>query len=171
MITYWIVGAKRETGKDIQVKVSAKNKKQAIAQANDLGILVARAFPAQRNSNAPFGHFSLHTKIAGISRQNNDGTDRQLVARMCRVGDRLTLLPDPKNTHDEFAVKVCVESGEQLGYIKSDIAPPIHVMIRDGHRAYAVVTAITGDSAEKPTVGMNIEVIYPVEAQEIMDSG
>jgi hypothetical protein len=45
----------------------------------------------------------FHTKVAGVTQQNDDGTDRQAVIRRCRRGERVDLVPEPENPVDPEA--------------------------------------------------------------------
>jgi hypothetical protein len=66
-----------------------------------IGYTVARSFKAQ---------------VHGINHGNPDGISRQKIISDCYTGEVLRLIPEPDNRYDECAIKVCRESGEQLGY-------------------------------------------------------
>jgi hypothetical protein len=68
---------------------------------------------------------AFHTKVAGITHQNDDGSERQRIASQCRPGEPLVLIPDPDNPHDENAIRVCRAYGEQLGFLNSELAPKV----------------------------------------------
>ena len=65
-------------------------------------------------------HFFAH--VAGESFRNDDGTDRQAIIARCRVGDWLFLVPEPDNAHDDNAIRVLTESGQQIGYVERGMA-------------------------------------------------
>jgi hypothetical protein len=65
---------------------------------------------------------SFHTKIAGVTYSNDDGTDRQKIIRRCKVGEALTLVREPGNPVDPNAIKILRQTGEQLGYISAGVA-------------------------------------------------
>jgi len=65
---------------------------------------------------------SFYTKVVGVTHLNPNGSSRQEIIRNCEVGERLQLVREPENPHDPSAIKVCRESGEQLGYISADLA-------------------------------------------------
>jgi hypothetical protein len=63
--------------------------------------------------------------VAGVSYNNDDGSNRQTIISRCRPGEQLMLIREPENTFDPGAVKVVRTNGWQLGYL------PAH-MTRDG---------------------------------------
>jgi len=64
-----------------------------------------------------FTQQSFRTRIAGTSYNNEDGSSRQaLIAELSR-GDELTLVHEPANTYDKYAVAVFNSAGKQLGYV------------------------------------------------------
>lgn len=65
---------------------------------------------------------SFYTKIAGATHRNSDGSDRQQIIPRCQKGERVHLIREPDNPYDPFAVKVVRASGEQLGYLPSEVA-------------------------------------------------
>ena len=54
--------------------------------------------------------------IAGLRHRGMDGTNRGRYCGRLRTGDRLDLVPEPENPHDEYAVAVR-HDGRHLGYI------------------------------------------------------
>jgi hypothetical protein len=58
-------------------------------------------------------------QVHGIYHRNSDGSSRQAAIRSCRVGELLDFVPEPDNPHDPFAIKVCRENGQQLGYLSA----------------------------------------------------
>lgn len=60
-------------------------------------------------------HFML--QVHGIYHRNSNGSSRQGIIRNCRPGEVLLFVPEPDNPHDQYAIKVCRENGEQLGYL------------------------------------------------------
>jgi hypothetical protein len=57
------------------------------------------------------------TTIAGVTKQNADGTDRQILIRVLKRGEALKLIREPNNPYDKYAIAVLRTSGEQLGYV------------------------------------------------------
>lgn len=64
----------------------------------------------------------LYTKIVGVTQKNDDGADRQKILKKCKKGELVTLIRDPKNAYDKNAIKICRESGGQLGWIDAGLA-------------------------------------------------
>jgi hypothetical protein len=60
---------------------------------------------------------TFHTRIAGVTKQNTDGTDRQALIKTLSQGEAVRLVREPNNPYDKYAVAVFRTSGEQLGYI------------------------------------------------------
>lgn len=98
---------------------------------------------------------SFYTKIVGVSHKNPDGSSRQKIIARCSVGERLRLVREPDNPHDSQAIAVVRESGEQLGYISSDVAFRLADEIDNGKRFAARISDITcgGDRSVR---GVNI---------------
>ena len=83
------------------------------------------------------------TKIAGVTHQNADGSDRQTLIKTLRPGEELKLVREPDNPYDKCAIAVFKLSGEQLGYTHGgDSLLAGH--IDGGGRASARVVAVVG---------------------------
>lgn len=69
--------------------------------------------------SAEFRHYeqTFRTTIAGVTKQNTDGTDRQALIKKLSRGEALNLVREPDNPYDKYAVAVFRTSGEQIGYI------------------------------------------------------
>lgn len=95
----------------------------------------------------PAGNRTLRLGVAGA---------RQRIIRKCSIGERLQLVPEPGNPSDKRTVRVCRQSGEQVGYL-----PRGHGLLKqimDG-RASAVVDAIRARTLAKPAMGVVLLVI------------
>ena len=68
----------------------------------------------------------------------------------CRKGDRVILIREPKNPHDENAVAVFREDGEQIGYLPRDNAEWVARVIDGGKKVEAKIKWITGGTRDKP---------------------
>ena len=63
------------------------------------------------------------TKVAGVTHENDDGTERQFILALCRDGEPLILEREPANPVDpEGAVAVFRMNGEKLGYIPRHVS-------------------------------------------------
>jgi hypothetical protein len=59
-------------------------------------------------------------QIHGIKFRNSDGSLRQEILRRCKLKEMLLLVPEPDNPVSPFAIKVCRENGECIGYVPSE---------------------------------------------------
>jgi hypothetical protein len=107
-------------------------------------------------------HF--YTKVAGVSHRNDDGTQRQRIIKRCQVHEQLVLEHDPRNRHDPNAVRVCRLHGEQLGFLKADLAPDVVNRLARGFTITAFIVNLTGGTEEAPTRGVNIVVVTAAES-------
>lgn len=83
------------------------------------------------------------SKVACVTHRNSDGTDRQKILKNCRAGEKLKLIHEPM-TQDKNAVKVCRESGEQIGWLNQILAAEIAPRLDGGSRVDAEISEITG---------------------------
>lgn len=101
---------------------------------------------------------NFYTKIAGVTFDNDNGTNRQELLRLSKPGDRLFLVPSP-NEYNDTAVKVMSDSlNEQLGWLKSELSEEIFNWIKDGNEYSAEISEITGLDDENKTLGCNIHI-------------
>lgn len=100
----------------------------------------------------------INTKVVGVSRRNEDGTSRQELIEELEVGDVLDLEREPYNEHDTDAVAVFRQDGQQLGYLRSELAANLAEQMDEGISADAVVLQVTGGDVERPSFGVNIRV-------------
>lgn len=63
-----------------------------------------------------FAQQSFRTWIAGTAYSNDDGSSRQALLSDLERGDELTLVHEPANVYDKYAVAVFC-GGKQLGYV------------------------------------------------------
>lgn len=86
---------------------------------------------------------TFRTTIAGVTKQNPDGTDRQTLIKTLSRGEAVRLVREPNNPYDKYAVAVFRISGEQLGYIPAgDRRLADHIDM--GGRVSAKVVKIVG---------------------------
>jgi hypothetical protein len=98
--------------------------------------------------------------VAGESFENPDGTSRQaLIRTRARVGATVQLVPEPDNPHDPNAVKVCLDTGEQLGYISRDDAPDLADERHTGYRHAAIIHRVIGGTPDKPSRGVLLRLV------------
>jgi MFS superfamily sulfate permease-like transporter len=106
------------------------------------------------------GGNEFYTKVSGVTRQNDDGSDRQQILKRCRDGEKLDLVRDPKNPYDENAIRVCRKNGEQLGFISAETAEQLARKIDSGMKIEAEIANITGGTTDRPTLGCNLKIIF-----------
>ena len=102
---------------------------------------------------------SFHTKVVGVTFQNDDGSSRQRILKRCRKGEHLVLVNTPI-PEDRNAVAVRrASTGEQLGYLSRELAAEIAPKLRRGVRITAEIASLTGGGLIfKRTRGCNIKI-------------
>jgi hypothetical protein len=77
---------------------------------------------SRRSKNSPSRAENriFFTQVHGIDHKNSDGSRRQAIIANCHVGEELVLVPEPSNRYDANAVRICRQSGDQLGYWVAD---------------------------------------------------
>lgn len=102
---------------------------------------------------------SFHTKVAGVSHRNDDGTSRQEIIADCVPLERLLLDHNEQNPHDPNAVRVCRQNGEQIGFLNAGLAEEAVRRSGQGYRYAAFVKNITGGGGDAPTLGVNLLIV------------
>lgn len=74
----------------------------------------------------------LSLAVVGARFPNRSGPDRRFEILLCKPGDPVELIPEPKNPADPLAVAVFSERGVQMGYLTAERCGWIGRMIRDG---------------------------------------
>jgi hypothetical protein len=106
------------------------------------------------------------SKVAGVSRKNQDGSDRQKYIRAyCKPGMPLILKREPDNPADSNAISVWIKArflgfdGEvQIGYLSREVAEELAPVIDGGGEVAAKISDVTGGTNEKATRGVNIQI-------------
>lgn len=80
--------------------------------------------------------------IVGIDYPNKRGPGRRFELEICRPGEPVELVAEPKNQFDEHAIAVFSCRGIQLGYLASERAVLIGTLWRQGHEAIAIFQAL-----------------------------
>jgi len=103
-------------------------------------------------------NYTIHSKIAGVSFHNDDGSSRQeIIRKFCKAGDQLTLKREPNNRYGRGnAIAVHLLTEQQIGYIEHGLSRDLAPKIDAGTRLRATVAAVTG--MDKPTLGVDIAV-------------
>jgi hypothetical protein len=61
----------------------------------------------------------------------------------CQPGEPLRFVADPGNRYDENAIKVMRSNGEQLGYLKKELAEELITKTLEGYSYVVAVASIT----------------------------
>lgn len=83
---------------------------------------------------------ALSLAVVGADYEN-DGkkrSNRRFEILLCKPGDPVHLLPEPKNKADSNAVAVFSERGIQIGYVTAERCGRIGAIIREGRDVQAV---------------------------------
>lgn len=84
----------------------------------------------------------LSIAIVGIDYPNKRGPARRFELEICRPGEPVDLVSEPKNQFDEHAIAVFSRRGIQLGYLPSERAVLIGTLMRQGHEVRAIFQAL-----------------------------
>jgi len=106
-----------------------------------LGIGQPREVPRAEIGSTPGG---FYTKIAGVTKKNDDGKPRQKALLKCRAGEVLYLKREPGNKYDINAIAVYRFTGDQLGYVRAETAEDLAPLLDSGAEYECVLTALTG---------------------------
>lgn len=80
-------------------------------------------------------------KVVGVNFKNDDGTSRQdIIGRLTQKAE-ITLLREPSNKYDKYAIMVLAD-GKQIGYIGKEYAKIISPMMDAGSLAIASISEI-----------------------------
>lgn len=85
-----------------------------------------RALAGQSRSSDVAG---CKISVVGESFENEDGSDRQEIIELLKVGDPIELVPEPNNPYDRNAIAVFSRKG-QIGYIGRDDTEIIHMAMK-----------------------------------------
>ncbi len=97
---------------------------------------------------------TIYSKLAGVTRQNSDGSDRQeIIDALAYNGQPLFLLREPNQySYNNIGVYVAF----QIGYVNPELADELAPLIDEGVPIEAQITDITGGTEDKPTQGVNV---------------
>ena len=109
---------------------------------------------------------SFNSKVAGVTRKNPDGKDRQaIIKKHCKPRMSLILKRELDNQYDSHATGVWIKirslfssSEAQIGYLNRSVAREVVDHIESGRTARAKISNLTGGTRSKKTRGVNIEI-------------
>ncbi len=97
----------------------------------------------------------FHSKVVGVTFNNDDGTSRQNIIKSCKVGDDIILKPVPTKEYPD-AIGVFNNCGQQLGHLKAELAAEIKN--KYGYNPMSVsISNITGGGDK--SYGCNLHII------------
>lgn len=88
----------------------------------------------------------------------------QEAIRRASPGDLVRLLPEPQNPHDPRAIRASDVTGATIGYIERD-SWLTRVMLDEGTAVLARVLEVIGGEANKPSLGVVLEVLTAKDAE------
>lgn len=102
--------------------------------------------------------YVIDTKVVGVSHINKDGSSRQKIIELeVREDDILSLDPEPDNPVDPYAVKVLSKNGNQIGYLKKEVAEQIHGALHNDITIHVKASWVS--EREIKGVGLRIELV------------
>lgn len=81
---------------------------------------------------------AMSLAVVGVDHLNKDGSDRRFEILLCKPGEPVELVLEPKNKKDRNAVAVFSARGVQLGYITAERAPRVGGILRSGREVHTV---------------------------------
>lgn len=116
-------------------------------------------------------HF--HTKIVGVTFNNDDGSSRQKIIKRCAANEPLVFRHDSNNPHDPNTVQVLRTDDQQIGHLNADLAAEVVHESAKGALYTPFIANITGPRRRH---GVNILIIVsgpettPSELQSYVDN-
>ncbi len=148
----------RKTAKAARRAVEAKRKGDVIADRNEK----RKQELESQEKRWPEDEFDF--MVAGI---NFDGRYR-IIERYLNVGDRVRIVPEPDNPHDECAVAVTLADGRKIGYVPRNDSEDVSGCIDDGGYFVATVKKIlTGGRFPVPVI--MLQFYRPDQLTDIAD--
>jgi len=86
---------------------------------------------------------SLSLAVVGADFSNRRGPTRRFEIALCAPGERVHLVPEPKNPVDPQAIQIVSERDVVMGYVTAERAPLINSRLARGMDVRAVFQAAT----------------------------
>ena len=80
----------------------------------------------------------MSLSVVGLDFANPDKSNRRFEMAMCRPGERVELVPEPKNKADPGAIAVFSARGVQLGYLTAERCGVVGSWLRAGEGCEAI---------------------------------
>ena len=115
---------------------------------------------------------SFYTKLAGVSKKNEDGRRRQeVIEDDLYEGLELHLERKPDNAFDSDAIAVFASKyGDQVGYLNKAVAEELAPLMDRGQLVTCKVTEITGDYGQTRGVHVQITKYTLKETRELIEA-
>ena len=100
----------------------------------------------------------IDTKVVGVSKNNEDGSSRQMIIHnYVNEDDKVLFEIEHDNPYDSSAVKVMTEGNKQIGYLNRTIAATIKSAIINDADIHSKISWVSGK--EIKGVGLRIEMV------------
>ena len=110
----------------------------------------------------------LSLAIVGADYPNKRGPARRFAIAVCKPGEPVKLLREPRNQFDEHAIAVFDQRGVQLGYIRSERAAWLAPLLDRGEDVSAIFQeATTYGCAVRIAFGSEYPVLPPTRTGSI----
>lgn len=100
-----------------------------------------------------------HTKVVGVTFENEDGSDRQEIIAQCTLLEKLRLEYDENHRKHPKAIRVHRENGDQLGYLNSELAEEILQKAKMGYAFLVQIKNLTGGIEDAENLGVNLIIV------------
>lgn len=99
------------------------------------------------------------TKVVGVNHKNDDGSSRQAIIKCCRLLEPLVFDHEEHNPQDPNAIGVCRQNGQQIGYLRRELAEEVVSKSAKGYKYAAHIMTLTGGEPSAPSRGVNIVIV------------
>ena len=149
----------KPTGAQIDIKV------EYLLEKGQPAVEAPTSWRAVASSQQPYETRSFFTTVAGVTFEG-----RQRIVARCSEGERLQLVRDPNNRHDNGAIKVVRLNGEQVGFVPAQVSrggdsSGLASQMDRGAEYQCRIKNITGGRPGE-SLGINIEITEGPEAGE-----
>ena len=90
---------------------------------------------------------ALSLAVVGVQHPNTKGPPRRFAMDLCRPGDPVQLVPEPKNAADQNAIMVLNADGMQMGYVPADKTWIVRRAWQNGREVRAVFQGVASTGA------------------------
>lgn len=125
-----------------------KNKQPAVPS-------VAPAGAANIDVNNLVVERDFHTKVVGVTFNNDDGTSRQAIIASCKPGEDIILKPVPTKEYPD-AIGVFNKKGQQLGHLGAELAAEIKT--KWGYNPMSITIASLTGGGDR-AYGCNLHIV------------